>query len=49
MENCCSLRVVSMFEVRCVGDIPSVLGSKMLTLQWTAVGISDSESREVKG
>lgn len=49
MENCCSLRVVSMFEARWAGDIPSVLDRKMLILQLAAAGTSDSESRNVKG
>jgi len=37
-----------MSEVSWAGDVPSVLDGQVLTLQWAAVGTSDSESREAK-
>lgn len=46
MESCCSLRVMSVSEVRWAGDVPSTLGGQVLTLQWEAVGTSDSESKD---
>lgn len=38
-----------MSEVRRAGVVPSVLDGQVLTLQWAAIGTSDSESREAKG